>query len=89
MKTGRIPGSLLTAGCFALALASASLQAAPAISAYPEMLGEVCGDLRLATGELQQTGATDAPSLEGKELLLQEAERLHLPHETRQMLKAL
>lgn len=79
MKPGRLPGSLLTAGYFAIALATTGLHASPLDAVYPDMLGEVCGDLR-------SVNATAAPSLEGKELLLQEAERLHLPHATRQML---
>ncbi|MDX9741528.1 MAG: hypothetical protein RBT81_10165 [Gammaproteobacteria bacterium] len=83
MKSGRVHGCLRAVGCLAFALAAAGLHAAPAESVYPEMLGEVCGDLH---GELRHVSATATPSLEGKELLLQEAERLHLPHETRQML---
>lgn len=84
MKTGRLPRRLLTAGCFAIALAGGPWSAW-AESVYPEMLGEVCGDQRHAIGAFGETNS-GAGSLAGKELLLQEAERLHLPHETRQML---
>lgn len=84
MRPGSVRGCLRAAGCLALSLSAATgLHAAPAGVAaepvYPELLGEVCSDLR-------QVSVTGTPSLEGKEALLREAERLHLPHETRQML---
>lgn len=64
----------------ALSMAAAGLHAEPLTAAsYPDLLGGVCRDLR-------HIDAAATPSLEGKELLLQEAERLNLPHETRALL---
>ncbi|MDR2877593.1 MAG: hypothetical protein LBV36_06095 [Chromatiales bacterium] len=63
----------------ALSLSAASLHAAPADTVYPELLGGVCADLHRIT-------AAATPSLAGKELLLQEAERLTLAPETRALL---
>lgn len=69
------------AAMLALGLSAAGLQAAPLKigSPYPELLGGVCADLR-------HIGPAASPSLQGKELLLEEAERLNLPHETRELL---
>lgn len=46
---------------------------------YPELLGGVCTDLGAIT-------PSTAPSLEGKEFLLEEADRLNLPHDLRALL---
>lgn len=81
MKYRRSHASGRTAAAWGLAfaLSAGCVHAAPRSDGYPDLLGGVCGNLR-------HIDAAATPSLDGKELLLQEADRLNLPHETRALL---
>ncbi len=77
-KTGRMMMTMAVLAALSLG-PGAPARAEQAVATFPELLSSVCSDLRHIMPALQ-------PSLRGKELLLQEAERLALPDQTRTLL---